>query len=132
MSLKISKDFDFSASHVLSGLPPMHKCTRLHGHSYRVRVTLSGRADEMGFVLDFCELAWVRELIDGELDHRHLNDVLDFNPTAENIATWLAHRIVAWLLARPERHRIDGLEVGVSETPSSWAVYATMVPAALR
>lgn len=129
MSLKISKDFGFSASHVLGGLAPMHKCTRLHGHSYRVRVTLCGRADEMGFVLDFCELAWIAELIDGELDHRHLNDVLDVNPTAENIATWLAQRIVAWLGTRSERHRIDGLEVGVSETQSSWAVYATTVPA---
>lgn len=125
MGLKISKDFGFSASHVLDGLPPTHKCTRLHGHSYRVRVTLSGQADEMGFVLDLCELAWVREVIDAELDHRHLNDILDVNPTAENLAAWLARRIVTWLATRPERHRIDGLEVGVSETQSSWVVYST-------
>lgn len=129
MSLKISKEFGFSASHVLGGLPAMHKCTRLHGHSYRIRVTIGGRADEMGFVLDFCELAWIGKLIDRELDHRHLNDVLAVNPTAENIAMWLAERIVAWLGTRPERHRIDSVEVGVSETQSSWAVYATTVPA---
>lgn len=127
MSLRISKDFSFSASHVLDGLPPMHKCTRLHGHSYRVRIAVSGKPDEMGFVIDFCELAWVEDLIDAELDHRHLNDVLDINPTAENIATWLAGRIATWLQTRPERHRIDGLEVGVSETESTWAVYTTSV-----
>lgn len=85
----------------------------------------------MGFVLDFCELAWIAALIDGELDHRHLNDVFAVNPTAENIAIWMANRILTWLETRPERPRISGLEVGISETQSSWAVYTTSVSESL-
>lgn len=121
MTLSISKEFSFSASHVLEGLPDNHKCTRLHGHSYRVRIELAGEVDQVGFIMDYGELVWVRDLIANRLDHRHLNDVLDVNPTAENIASWLAHETAVWLNGRPERERIRSLSVAVSETLSTWA-----------
>jgi 6-pyruvoyltetrahydropterin/6-carboxytetrahydropterin synthase len=121
MTLSISKEFSFSASHLLEGLPVNHKCGRLHGHTYRVRVEFSGERDPVGFIIDYGELEWVRNLITTRLDHRHLNDVLDINPTAENIAEWLCDHVATWITSRPEGIRIQSLAVAVSETSMTWA-----------
>lgn len=89
---RISKRFEFCASHELTGLPADHPCTRLHGHNYAVEVELEGDTDDrVGFVADYHALGGVKRWIDEHLDHRHLNDVkaLDFNPTAENLARFL-------------------------------------------
>jgi len=84
---KISKQFAFSASHILDGLPSEHPCARLHGHNYVVTVYLKSETlNEVGFVKDYRELSLVKDYIDANLDHRHLNDVFNFNPTAERIA----------------------------------------------
>lgn len=86
---EISKEFEFEASHVLTKVPAGHKCGRLpsHGHSYKVMVFIrSYFLDEMGFVMDFGELDFLKKYIDENLDHRFLNDVFDFETTAENIA----------------------------------------------
>lgn len=87
---KIKKEFSFSASHQLQGLPDDHPCSRLHGHNYKVIVELkSENTDETGFVIDYRELDLIKEFIDRELDHRHLNKVFEFNPTSENLAEHL-------------------------------------------
>jgi len=86
---------------------------------------LAGDVDEMGFVIDYGELDWVGEFINIRIDHRHLNDVLELNPTAENIALWLAEHISTWLRSRPEQARIHELSVGVSENSETRAVYTT-------
>lgn len=121
MQAEISKDFEFSASHVIEGLSPDHKCSRLHGHSYRARVELSGETDEVGFIIDFGHLEWIRSFIDQNWDHKHLNDVIDVNPTSENLAALLAQNVEGWLLTRPEASRISRIRVGVSETRATWA-----------
>ena len=83
----IKKEFSFSASHQLQGLPDNHPCSRLHGHNYKVIVELrSEKLDEIGFVQDYRELDLIKEFIDRELDHRHLNEIFPYNPTAENLA----------------------------------------------
>lgn len=83
----ISKEFHFSASHILSGLPEGHQCGRMHGHNYVIVLFLkSDTLNITGFVQDYGELKEVKEWIDETLDHRHLNDALPFNPTAENMA----------------------------------------------
>lgn len=120
MPFSISKDFAFSASHRLEGLPSEHQCARLHGHNYRVRVTIaSDYLDDTGFVLDYGNLAPVGQYIDGALDHRHLNDVMDLNPTAEHLARRL-HEVVKSLILLPADAR---LTVAVSETPKTWAAW---------
>jgi len=86
---------------------------------------LAGDVDEMGCVIDYGELDWVGEFINIRIDHRHLNDVLELNPTAENIALWLAEHISTWLRSRPEQARIHELSVGVSENSETRAVYTT-------
>lgn len=87
----ISKEFHFSASHVLKNLPEGHPCGRMHGHNYILRVFLTGEPDEkVGFVQDYKDLNPIKEYIDAMLDHRHLNDVFHwFNPTVENMSRYL-------------------------------------------
>ncbi len=88
MRTRVTRAFAFEAAHRL----PWHdgKCKRLHGHAYRLEVTVEGPLDENGVVVDFDDLGQVvnREVID-HYDHRYLNDLLS-NPTAELIAseTW--------------------------------------------
>jgi len=113
---KISKQFSFSASHILEGLYPDHPCSRLHGHNYVVTVHLkSAVLDEKGFVKDYRELNSIKEYIDNHLDHRHLNDVLPFNPTAENLARQLYEIFVKEI---PEIYAVE-----ISETPKTTAIY---------
>lgn len=86
----IEKTFEVSASHRLS-LSYESKCTRLHGHNWRI--TVYCRARELnadGMVVDFTE---VKRLVMDQLDHRNLNEVLPFNPTAENIARWITTQV---------------------------------------
>jgi 6-pyruvoyltetrahydropterin/6-carboxytetrahydropterin synthase len=86
----VTCSFTFEAAHRLAWHPG--KCRNLHGHSYRLEVTVAGPLDDNGVVVDFDLLREIveREVI-GQWDHRDLNQVLD-NPTAE----LLAHR--AWEL----------------------------------
>lgn len=91
----IRKRFAFEAAHVL----PFHdgKCSRLHGHSYRLDVTLDGALQTAGaatgMVVDFDVLArTVRASVIDALDHGSLNDLIP-NPTAENIVAWIWQRL---------------------------------------
>lgn len=114
----ISKEFHFSASHQLHGLPQGHPCGRMHGHNYVVIVVLYGMTlDNTGFVLDYGELKPIKEFIDNELDHRHLNDVMgDIQPSAENIARFLFKAFQAQF---PKLRSIS-----VKETPKTIATYS--------
>jgi 6-pyruvoyltetrahydropterin/6-carboxytetrahydropterin synthase len=93
--VRIRKQFTFEAAHVL----PHHdgKCSRLHGHSYRLDVSLEGdlqtTGPAQGMVVDFDALSGiVRGGVIEELDHRSLNDVIE-NPTSENIVIWIWKRL---------------------------------------
>jgi 6-pyruvoyltetrahydropterin/6-carboxytetrahydropterin synthase len=93
--VQIRKQFKFEAAHVL----PHHdgKCSRLHGHSYRIDVTVEGplRSDgpATGMVVDFDQLSTiVRASIIDALDHRYINDIIE-NPTSENIVVWIWKRL---------------------------------------
>lgn len=116
----ISKDFEFSASHRLNGLPKSHPCSNLHGHNYTIRVILEGEVIDPGFVIDYRRLGVFKTWLDGELDHRHLNDVMPGNPTAEHMAALFADKIRG-LLAPEEISRLLTISVAVSETPKTWA-----------
>ena len=114
---RITKEFHFSASHQLIGLPEDHQCARLHGHNYVVVIELASETlNQHGFVRDYLELAPLKAYIDDTFDHRHLNDVLnDDLVTAEK----LAKHFYNWCHARwPETSAVK-----VSETPRTWAEY---------
>lgn len=116
----ISKEFQFSASHQLHGLEEGHPCGRVHGHNYVVIVELESKElDERGFVKDYGDLKPIKEYIDNILDHRHLNDILPFNPTAENLAKHLYKTF-----KYGENYKYSQLSgVAVKETPKTEAVY---------
>lgn len=127
MTFTISKDFGFEASHRLDGLPEGHQCARRHGHSYRVRVVVSGEGlDQVGFVMDYGAFAPFGAWISTHLDHRDLNDVLlgvfgdSGNPTAERLARHL-YEVLGRVVCVPAG--VSVVEVGVSETAKTWAWY---------
>jgi 6-pyruvoyltetrahydropterin/6-carboxytetrahydropterin synthase len=115
--VEIYKEFRFEAAHRLPNVPVGHKCSRLHGHSYRVTVHIDGAVDaHAGWVRDFADLSCVvRPLIDC-LDHYYLNDIegLD-NPTSEVLARWIWDRVQP---ALPELS-----QVVVQETCTSGCIY---------
>jgi 6-pyruvoyltetrahydropterin/6-carboxytetrahydropterin synthase len=95
MQAELIKTFRFDAAHSLKNLPPGHKCSRLHGHSYRVDIHVSGLADpKTGMVMDFGEIKAVVAPLLGELDHRCLDEVPGLeNSTSELICKYLWDRV---------------------------------------
>ena len=66
------------------------RCTNIHGHRWKVIIEIiSGKLNKDGMIVDFKRL---KEIVD-KLDHRYLNDMFTFNPTAENISEYLYHKI---------------------------------------
>jgi 6-pyruvoyltetrahydropterin/6-carboxytetrahydropterin synthase len=118
--LTITKEFHFSASHVLDRLPSWHPCARMHGHNYVVVLELSARREDLteaGFVRDYRELDAFKKWMDETLDHRHLNEAMGggISPSAENLSVWIFD---LWTDRLPEL-----TAVRVSETPKTWAEY---------
>ena len=89
--MDIFRIYHLQCARRLPALAATHPCSRLHGHSFRVELTLSGALDpKLGWVMDFAEVDVAWQAIHARLDHRCLNDIdgLD-NPTSENLAIWL-------------------------------------------
>ncbi len=133
---EIAKTFAFDAAHQLDHLPETHKCSRLHGHTYRVELRFKAQAlDANGFVIDYGELGTFKAWLDETCDHRNLNDALAefYAPfhspavpprytTAEHLAEWFY--LVARSLYSHEWPRVTLQCVRVSETPNTWAEYS--------
>lgn len=84
MKTSVTCTFTFEAAHQLPWHPGA--CRRLHGHGYRLEVTVSGPLDENGIVVDFADVRrYVETNVIRRYDHTYLNDLID-NPTAELIA----------------------------------------------
>ena len=112
--LRIESTFD--AAHKLVGYEG--KCARLHGHSWKVEVFVTGgESDEIGMVVDFGILRERLKEITEKLDHNFLNDFKEIgNPTSENIVKYIFRN-----LKLPEGVRLE--KVRVWESPSSWCEY---------
>ena len=111
--LQLSVKFHFAASHFLTQYHG--KCEDLHGHNYKLVVTIEGEVQKDGMVHDFKEIKKiVKEKIISKLDHKHLNDILD-NPSSEYLAIWIWDKL---------KNDLPLTKVAVSETDNYTAEYA--------
>jgi 6-pyruvoyltetrahydropterin/6-carboxytetrahydropterin synthase len=114
---EIFREFNFEAAHLLPHVPEGHKCSRLHGHSYRVLVHVEGIVDpDLGWVMDFGCIKSAFKPIEERLDHYYLNDVPGLeNPTSEILARWIWDEMA---------RSLPGLSaITVRETCTSGATY---------
>jgi 6-pyruvoyltetrahydropterin/6-carboxytetrahydropterin synthase len=127
--LTITKEFIFHAAHRLfspsrsaeENLQIYGNCAKLHGHTYRLQVTLAGKTNETGMILHFDELKQIvrRELLD-RYDHANLNDLPEYRhavPTAENMVEHMFGVLDHAL--RSERFQLE--QIRLYETPTAWA-----------
>jgi 6-pyruvoyltetrahydropterin/6-carboxytetrahydropterin synthase len=115
--MNIFKGFTFEAAHLLPNVPDGHKCKRLHGHTFRVKIHVAGNVNpRMGWVIDLGDIEAAFKPLEAVLDHNYLNEVPGLeNPTSENISRWIWTRIV---------DALPGLEkVIVMETCTSGSIY---------
>jgi len=85
--MKVTKEFTFDAAHFLTRYHGA--CERMHGHTYRLRVTVEGDVQENGLVIDFAILKKiVKDMVLDKLDHQVINDILP-NPSAELMTIWI-------------------------------------------
>ncbi len=95
MNVRLVKEYRFEAAHRLPNVPPGHKCARLHGHSFKVELTVSGAVDETtGWFIDYGELDALWQPLHNLLDHNYLNEIAGLeNPTSEILAHWIWHKL---------------------------------------
>ena len=84
-------EFRFEAAHRLPQVPPGHKCERLHGHSFKIELSIAGPVDpKTGWFIDFGVVNDAWKPLHDKLDHNYLNEVEGLeNPTSENLAKWI-------------------------------------------
>jgi 6-pyruvoyltetrahydropterin/6-carboxytetrahydropterin synthase len=117
MRTRLVKDFSFEAAHRLPRVPAGHKCGRLHGHSFKIRVEIEGEIDaETGWLIDYAEIAEAFRPLHETLDHHYLNEIEGLeNPTSEVLAAWIYERLIPRL---PQLSRVT-----VQETCSARCVF---------
>jgi 6-pyruvoyltetrahydropterin/6-carboxytetrahydropterin synthase len=118
---QVSVEETFSAGHALRGY--RGKCENVHGHNYRVRVTVEGpQLDAIGLLLDFTELKRVIREIIGRLDHQFVNDLEPFrtvNPSAENLAKYFYEEVTGQVKTLPAGARVTDIVVWETDTASA-------------
>jgi 6-pyruvoyltetrahydropterin/6-carboxytetrahydropterin synthase len=115
--VEIFKEFTFEAAHRLTAVPPGHKCGRLHGHSFKAEVWVSGAVGrDTGWIMDFADVKKAFQPLHDQLDHNYLNELEGLeNPTSEVLAHWI------WTRLRPRLPQLK--RIVVRETCTSGCVY---------
>ena len=117
MRVRLTKDFQFEAAQTLPKVPAGHKCGRMHGHSFKVEISVEGQVDPAtGWVYDHAEISRAMKPLLVQLDHSYLNEIEGLeNPTIENMAAWFWEKLAA---------ACPGLcEIVIHETPTARCVY---------
>jgi len=117
MKARLTREFSFESAQTLPNVPPGHKCARMHGHSFRVEVSIEGEVNaETGWVYDHALIGEAMKPIVEQLDHAYLNDIPGLeNPTIELMAAWLWQKLAPCC---------PGLyEIVVHETPTARCAY---------
>jgi len=142
MTFTVAREFWFAAAHRLEGHP---KCGRLHGHNYKVQVSIQSDVTLDGMVMDFADLDRAVKPIIEELDHRYIvsdSNIASDDPyaytadvaghavrlpmqasTAECIAAWIHGEVCGWFREIGLDRYCTGMVVSVWETPKSVATY---------
>ena len=115
--MQIFKEFHIEAAHRLPNVPKGHKCSRLHGHSFIVRIYVEGEpGEDSGWIVDFADLKAAFKPIFDRLDHHYLNDIEGLeNPTSENLTIWI------WNELKPRLPLLSKVEI--CETCTSGCIY---------
>jgi 6-pyruvoyltetrahydropterin/6-carboxytetrahydropterin synthase len=116
---EISVEYTFAAGHALRNYKG--KCEHVHGHNYKVQVTVAGdKLNAAGLLMDFVDLRAEIKGVVAKLDHRFLNDIPPFdqlNPTAENLAKYICDEIEPQ--ARNQGLQVHGVTVWETDTTSA-------------
>lgn len=117
MVTTLFKNFQIEAAHHLPNVPKGHKCGRLHGHSFSVRIEITGKVNPVsGWVMDFADLKSAFTPLFQRLDHAYLNEIPGLeNPTSEVLAKWIWHHL------KPEMPELSA--VWVKETCTAGCIY---------
>jgi 6-pyruvoyltetrahydropterin/6-carboxytetrahydropterin synthase len=122
---EVTVEQTFAAGHALREYKG--KCENVHGHNYRVQITVSGdRLNRIGLLVDFVELKRLLREIIARLDHQFINDLEPFttiNPSAENMAKYFYDEMTRGLEAGESDVPVHITRVKVWETDTSIAVY---------
>jgi 6-pyruvoyltetrahydropterin/6-carboxytetrahydropterin synthase len=115
--MHIFRAFTIEAAHRLPNVPAGHKCSRLHGHSFRIELQLSGDVEpHSGCVMDFADVKAAFQPTFDRLDHHYLNEIPGLeNPTSEHLARWI------WNEVKPRLPLLS--KVTVHETCTSGCVF---------
>jgi 6-pyruvoyltetrahydropterin/6-carboxytetrahydropterin synthase len=113
----IFKVFKIDVAHRLPNVPAGHKCSQIHGHTFRIELHVRGPLKErFDWIIDFAELAQAFKPIHDQLDHKYLNEIEGLeNPTSENLAMWI------WRRLKPALPTL--CKVVVQESPESGCIY---------
>ena len=117
MRVRITKDFCFEAAQTLPCVGPNHKCGRMHGHSFKIEISVEGEVDpKSGWLYDHAKISEAMRPLIEQLDHAYLNDIAGLeNPTIEIMAAWFWDKLAA---------KLPGLaEIVIHETPNARCAY---------
>lgn len=113
----ITKNFTFEAAQTLPNVPSSHKCTKMHGHSFKIEISIEGSVDpHTGWIYDHGLISKAMNPLLELLDHSYLNEIEGLeNPTIENMCGWF------WKKLTPH---LPGLcKIVIHETPSARCSY---------
>ena len=115
--MNVFKTFTIEAARSLPNLPDGHPCKNIHGHSFKITITVTGNVDnKTGFVMDFGDIDETFNPLLSKLDHSYLNNIEGLeNPSSENVCQWIWERLAPSL---PGLSQID-----IKETDSTGCIY---------
>ncbi len=118
--LSIFIEYSIDCAHWLPNVPEGHKCGKMHGHRYNIRLELAGMADiRSGWIVDYADVKAVFDPIIMGLDHQCLNEIPGLrNPTCENIVLYLNR-----VLPIDSDWRVEMSKIEVRETARAGCVW---------
>lgn len=117
MKFELKQQFQIESARFLPHLPESHPCRRMHGHSFKIILTLHGTLDpKIGWLRDYHEIEQTMKPILQQIDHRVLNEIPGLeNPTSE----WIA----SWVYDHAKKQIAELVRVSVQETPNTECSY---------